>query len=90
MQPHTVTTPAVSPERLRWWTVCSWKLLEVAAGKLPSKPVVGPSGRTNVVQWTLATAATNNLTVLRTFGHGTDAAFPLQIKPGLAWLLYLT
>ena len=59
-----------------------WKLMEVAAGKLPSKPVVGANGRTDVVQWTLATAAANNLTVLRTFGHGTDAAFPLQIKPG--------
>ena len=56
----------------------------MAAGKLPSKAVQGANGRMDVVQWTLATAAANNLTVLRTFGHGTDAAFPLQIKPG-AW-----
>ena len=56
--------------------------MEVAAGKLPSKPVVGAKGVTDVVQWTLATAAANNLTVLRNFAHGVDSSFPLQIKPG--------
>lgn len=62
--------------------LCRWQLMEVAAGKLPSKPVIGASGITDVVQWTLATAAANNLTVLRSFAHGVDSSFPLQTKPG--------
>ncbi|KAK9814994.1 hypothetical protein WJX73_004261 [Symbiochloris irregularis] len=61
----------------------TWQLLEVAAGNLASKPVVGASGVTDVIQWTLATAAANNLTVLRSFAFGTDTSFPLQNKPGV-------
>ena len=56
--------------------------MEVAAGKVKSKPVQTANGIADVVQWTLATAASNHLTVLRIFGHGVDPAFPLQYKPG--------
>ena len=62
--------------------------MEVAAGKLASKPVVGANGITDVVQWTLATAAANDLTVLRSFAHGVDSFFPLQTKPGESAALY--
>ena len=55
----------------------------MAAGRVKSKPVqTGKGGFADVVQWTMATAASNHLTVLRSFAHGTDAGFPLQSKPG--------
>ena len=54
----------------------------MAAGKVKSKPVQTASGYADVVEWTLATAASNHLTVLRSFGHGVDSSFPLQEKPG--------
>lgn len=56
--------------------------MEVAASHVRSKPVQSGKGFTDVVQWTLATAASNHLSVLRSFGHGTDPSFPLQEKPG--------
>ena len=56
--------------------------MEVAAGKVKSKPVHLKHGTADVVQWTLATAAANKLNVLRAFGHGIDSSFPLQIKAG--------
>jgi len=59
-----------------------WQLLEVAAGQVRSQPVKSGNGFADVVQWTLATAAANHLTVLRSFGHGVDSSFPLQEKPG--------
>ena len=65
----------------RW--LCRWQLLDVAAGRVKSKPVqTGKGGVSDVIQWTMATAKANHLTVLRSFGHGTDAGFPLQTKPG--------
>lgn len=60
----------------------TWQLMEVAAGQVPSQPVKSGNGFADVVQWTLATAASNHLTVLRSFGHGVDSSFPLQEKPG--------
>ena len=39
-------------------------------------------GVADVVQWTLATAAANKLNVVRSFAHGVDSTFPLQIKAG--------
>lgn len=57
--------------------------MEVGAAHVRSKPVKSGKGFTDVVQWTLATAASNHLNVLRSFGHGTDTSFPLQEKPGL-------
>ena len=59
-----------------------WQLLEVAAGQVRSQPVKSGNGFADVVQWTLATAASHHLTVIRSFGHGVDASFPLQEKPG--------
>lgn len=56
--------------------------MEVAAGKVKSKPVMLENGMADVVQWTLATAAANKLNVLRSFAHGVDGSFPLQIKAG--------
>lgn len=61
---------------------CRWQLLEVAAGKVKSKPVMLENGMADVVQWTLATAAANKLTVVRSFAHGVESSFPLQIKAG--------
>ena len=61
---------------------CRWQLIDVAAGKVKSKPVQTASGFADVVEWTLATAASNHLTVLRSFGHGVDSSFPLQERPG--------
>ena len=57
-------------------------LMEVAAGKVKSKPVMLENGMADVVQWTLATAAANKLTVLRSFAHGVDSSFALQIRAG--------
>ena len=57
--------------------------MEVAASHVKSEPVKSGKGFADVVQWTLATAASNHLTVLRSFGHGTDNSFPLQEKPGM-------
>ena len=56
--------------------------MEVAAGKVKSKPVALEHGVADVVQWTLATAAANKLNVIRSFAHGVDSTFPLQIKAG--------
>ncbi len=56
--------------------------MEVAAGKVKSKPVMLEHGVADVVQWTLATAAANKLNVVRSFAHGVDSTFPLQIKAG--------
>ena len=56
--------------------------MEVAAGKVKSKPVMLGNGMADVVQWTFASAAANNLNVLRSFAHGVDGSFPLQIKAG--------
>lgn len=56
--------------------------MDVAAAKVRSKPVQTGRGFADVVQWTLATAASNHLTVLRSFGHGVDSTFPLQERPG--------
>lgn len=56
--------------------------MEVAAGKVKSKPVMLENGMADVVQWTLATAAANKLNVLRAFAHGVDGSFPLQISAG--------
>ena len=56
--------------------------MEVAAGKVKSKPVMLEHGVADVVQWTLATAAANKLNVVRSFAHGVDSSFPLQIKAG--------
>ncbi len=56
--------------------------MEVAAGKVKSKPVTLENGVADVVQWTLATAAANKLNILRSFAHGVDSSFPLQIKAG--------
>lgn len=56
--------------------------MEVAAGKVKSKPVTLEHGVADVVQWTLATAAANKLNVIRSFAHGVDSTFPLQIKAG--------
>jgi hypothetical protein len=61
--------------------------MEVAAGQVPSQPVKSGNGFADVVQWTLATAASNHLTVLRSFGHGVDSSFPLQEKPGAFYLI---
>lgn len=61
---------------------CRWQLLEVAAGKVKSKPVMLENGMADVVQWTLATAAANKLNVLRSFAHGVEGSFALQIKAG--------
>ena len=36
------------------------------------------------VQYTFSTAACNGMTVVRVFGHGTNATLPLQISPGTA------
>ena len=65
--------------------------MEVAAGKLKSTPVSGAAGRADVVQWTLATAASMQLNVIRAFGHGVSPSFPLQYKPGASntRLLYI-
>nr|QOL01199.1 putative extracellular protein TR9_011a [Trebouxia lynnae] len=60
----------------------TWQLLEVAAGKVKSKPVMLENGMADVVQWTMATAAANKLNVVRSFAHGVDGSFPLQIKAG--------
>ncbi|KAL3155965.1 hypothetical protein ABBQ32_012960 [Trebouxia sp. C0010 RCD-2024] len=60
----------------------TWQLLEVAAGKVKSKPVMLENGMADVVQWTLATAAANKLNVLRSFAHGVEGRFALQIKAG--------
>ncbi|DBB03621.1 TPA: hypothetical protein ACH3X3_010954 [Trebouxia sp. C0006] len=60
----------------------TWQLLEVAAGKVKSKPVMLEHGVADVVQWTLATASANKLNVVRSFAHGVDSTFPLQIKAG--------
>ena len=57
--------------------------MEVAASKVKSKPVMLENGVADVVQWTLATAAANKLNVLRSFAHGVDSSFPLQIKAGV-------
>ena len=59
-----------------------WQLMEVAAGHVSSNSVKSGNGFADVLQWTLATAASNHLTVLRSFGHGVDPSFPLQEKPG--------
>ncbi len=56
--------------------------MEVAASHVSSKPVKSGKGFADVVQWTLAIAASNHLNVLRSFGHGVDSSFPLQEKPG--------
>ena len=40
------------------------------------------NGMADVVQWTMATAAANKLNVVRSFAHGVDGSFPLQIKAG--------
>ena len=57
--------------------------MEVAAGAVESKKVQLSNGQeTDVVQWTLATAAANSLTVMRMFAHGVHPDFPLQIAPG--------
>ncbi len=56
--------------------------MEVAAGKVKSKPVMLEHGVADVVQWTLATAAANKLNIVRSFAHGVDSTFPLQIKAG--------
>lgn len=56
--------------------------MEVAAGKVKSKPVMLENGMADVVQWTFATAAANKLNVLRSFAHGVDNSFPLQVKAG--------
>ena len=61
---------------------CRWQLLEVAAGKVKSKPVMLENGMADVVQWTLATAAANKLNVVRAFAHGVEGNFALQIKAG--------
>ncbi|KAK9838655.1 hypothetical protein WJX74_000745 [Apatococcus lobatus] len=63
--------------------VNTWELMEVAAGAVESKKVQLSNGQeTDVVQWTLATAAANSLTVMRMFAHGVHPDFPLQIAPG--------
>ena len=59
--------------------------MEVAAGKVKSKPVTLENGMTDVVQWTLASAAANKLNVLRMFAHGVEGSFALQIKAGQSW-----
>ena len=56
--------------------------MEVAASHVSSKPVKSGKGFADVVQWTLAIAASHHLNVLRSFGHGVDSSFPLQEKPG--------
>lgn len=58
--------------------------MELAAGKVKSKPVKSAHGATDVVQWTFATAAANHLNVVRAFAHGTDSSFPLQTSAGAA------
>ena len=58
--------------------------MELAAGKVKSKPVKSAHGVTDVVQWTFATAAANHLNVVRAFAHGTDSSFPLQTSAGAA------
>ncbi|KAK9861966.1 hypothetical protein WJX84_012076 [Apatococcus fuscideae] len=63
--------------------VNTWELMEVASGAVESKKVQLSNGQeTDVVQWTLATAAANSLTVMRMFAHGVHPDFPLQIAPG--------
>lgn len=61
--------------------------MEVAAGKVKSKPVMLENGMADVVQWTFATAAANKLNILRSFAHGVDNSFPLQIKAGQQYSL---
>lgn len=63
--------------------------MEVAASHVRSKPVKSGKGFADVVQWTLAIAASNHLNVLRSFGHGVDSSFPLQEKPGKQQPLHL-
>ena len=63
---------------------CRWQLMELAAGKVKSKPVKSAHGATDVIQWTFATAAANHLNVVRAFAHGTDSSFPLQTSAGAA------
>lgn len=67
-----------------------WQLMEAAAGKLPAgrRPIF-QAGRGDVVQWTMATAAANSLTVIRAFAHGVSPAFPLQRRPGPTLLLLM-
>ena len=68
-----LTAPAFPARRVSWAVPNSGPYLQSGSS--------GTSGE-RYLAWVLDTARSNNLTVLRFFGHGTEQDFQLQPQPG--------